>query len=186
MKYPPAALTPFLAALLCIRRRMRILREQRQPKGLDQLSAHASIACGLLNSLLALFSAPVLYFQWLAHSSAKTPGVWGIPDGSTGYSGCVSLCDTSAFSAPQRYHLQWFGSLLCFHNLTNPSFPRIDKYAPPFHKVTNPSSCKLFLFTSIQNPGVSPYSDSKAFSVPSVPLWQNLLGPSRAIVSHTL
>ena len=185
MKYPPAALTPFLATLLC-RRRMHIPSEQREPKGLDQLSARTTIACALLNSLLALFSAPVLYFQRLAHSSAKTPGVWGIPDGSTGYSGCVSLCDTSAFSAPQRYHLQWFGSLLCFHNLTNPSFPRIDKYAPPFHKVTNPSSCKLFLFTSIQNPGVSPYSDSKAFSVPSVPLWQNLLGPSRAIVSHTL
>src|SRR5258708_38764379 len=185
MKYAANHLTPFPATLLCIRRRMRILSEQREPKDLDQLSAHTSIACALLNSLLALFSAPVLYFQWLAHSSAKTPGVWGIPDGSTGYSGCVSLCDTSAFSAPQRYHLQWFGSLLCFHNLTNPSFPRIDKYAPPFHKVTNPSSCKLFLFTSIQNPGVSPYSDSKALSVPSVPLWQNLLGPSRAIVSHS-
>src|SRR5258708_1719336 len=185
MKYPPAALTPFLASLLCIRRRMHILSEQREPKDLDQLSAHTSIACALLNSLASLFPLALVCFQSFADSFGKTPGVWGIPDGSTGYSGCVSLCDTSAFSAPQRYHLQWFGSLLCFHNLTNPSFPGIDKYAPPFHKVTNPSSCKLFLFTSIQNPGVSPYSDSKAFSAPSVPLWQNLLGPSRAIVSHT-
>ena len=75
MKYPASPLTPFLATLPCIRRRMRILREQRQPKGLDQLSAHTSIACALLNSLLALFSAPVLSFQWLAHSFAKTPGV---------------------------------------------------------------------------------------------------------------
>jgi hypothetical protein len=78
MKYPPASLTPFLAALLCIRRKMHILSEPSEPKH-DQPSARASIACALLNSLVALFSAPVLSFQWLAHSLTKTPGGWGIP-----------------------------------------------------------------------------------------------------------
>jgi hypothetical protein len=74
MKYPPASLTPFLATLLCIRRKMHILSEPSEPKH-DQPSARASIACALLNSLVALFSAPVLSFQWLAHSFAETPGV---------------------------------------------------------------------------------------------------------------
>jgi len=73
MKYPPAPLTPFFASLLCIRRRTHILSEPREPED-DQLTTAASIACALLNSLVALFSAPVLYFQWLAASFHKTPG----------------------------------------------------------------------------------------------------------------
>src|SRR5260370_23055379 len=117
MKYPASHLTPFLATLLQEPRHP--FRCQLLPSRTGQgLSAGASSACALLNSLVALFSTPILCFQRLAHSFAKTPGGWGIPDGSAGYSGWVSLCDTSAFSAPLPYHLQWFGALLCFHNLT--------------------------------------------------------------------
>src|SRR6266849_9570503 len=75
MKYSPAPLTPFLAALLCIRRRMHILSEQREPKDLDQLSSHTPIACALLNSLASLFAPALVCFQSFADSFAKTPGV---------------------------------------------------------------------------------------------------------------
>jgi hypothetical protein len=136
------------------------------PLSLADLSHNSSSKCQPANSLRALvYPEPRREISWLSFCisrplfsmacglfSQNTRG-GGIPDGSAGYSGCASLCGTSAFSAPQRYHLQWFGSLLCFHNLTNPSFSRIDKYVPPFHKVTDPSRHKLFLFTSIQNPG---------------------------------
>jgi hypothetical protein len=179
MKYPPAPLTPFFASLLSIRRRTHILSEPREPKDLNQLSASTTTACRLFalslqrfRPLTCLFSIACSLFckntggggisvRWVDswRESTRTPGAG---DGSAGYSGWVSLCGTSAISAPLypelrgvRYHLQWFGSLLCFHNLTNPSVSRIDKYVPPFHKVTNPSPRKLFLFTSIQNPRVS-------------------------------
>jgi len=179
MKYPPASLTPFFASLPSIRRRMHILSEPREPKDLNQLSANATTACSLFalslqrfRPLACLFSTACSLFskntrgggipvRWVdsRRESTKTPDAG---DGSAGYSGWGSLCDTSAFSAPLypelrgvRYHLQAFGSLLSFHNLTNPSVSRIDKYVPPFHKVTNPSPHNLFLFTSIQNPGVS-------------------------------
>jgi hypothetical protein len=179
MKYPPAPLTPFLVSLLCIRQRTHILSEQREPEDLNQLSARTTTPCRLFalslqrfRPLACLFSTACSLFckntrgggisvRWVdsRQESTKTPDAG---DGSAGHSGSVSLCDTSAFSAPlypelrgARYHLQAFGSLLCFHNLTNPSFSRIDKYVPPFHKVTNPSPRNLFLFTSIQNPRVS-------------------------------
>jgi hypothetical protein len=178
MKYPPAPLTPFLASLLCIRRRTHVLSEQRDPKDLNQLSASTTTACSLFalslqrfRPLACLFSIACSLFcnnwgggipvRWVdfRRESTKTPDSG---DGSAGYSGWVSLCDTPAFSAPLYPELRGvgiimeaFGSLLCFHNLTNPSFPRIDKYVPPFHKLTNPSSRNLFLFTSIQNPRVS-------------------------------
>src|SRR5260370_19217665 len=77
MKYRLAALTPFLATLLCIRRRMHILSEQREPKDLDQLSAHTSIACALLNSLASLFPLALVCFQSFADSFGKTPGGGG-------------------------------------------------------------------------------------------------------------
>src|SRR5712692_7577576 len=64
MKYPPAALTPFLAALP--QKLPHPFRCQLLPSRATQgLSAGASMACALLNSLLALFSAPSLCFQWL-------------------------------------------------------------------------------------------------------------------------
>jgi len=76
MKYPPALLTPFLAALphkATISFRSRSLISQQG----TPLSAHASIACSLLNSLASLFATPSLYFQSFADSFAKTPGVGG-------------------------------------------------------------------------------------------------------------
>jgi len=73
MKYPPAPLTPFLAALPQNPRHP--FRFQLLPSRTAQgLSAAPSIACALLNSLVALFATPVLYFQWLAASFRKTPG----------------------------------------------------------------------------------------------------------------
>src|SRR5713226_6434763 len=147
MKYPPAPLTPFTAALP--QKPRHPFRCQLQPSRRAQgLSAAPSLACALLNSLVALFSAPVLYFQRLAHSFARTPGVWGIPNvlRDTGV-GTLSL-------ATRHSPLVTF-LVVSFHALTNPSFCGIDKYAPPFHAVTNPSPRKPFLFTSIQNARVS-------------------------------
>jgi len=75
--------------------------------------------------------------------------------GGVGY-----LCDISAPSAPARssggplrYHLP-FLSPLYFHQLTNPSSSRIDLQHLCFHSFTNPFFRNLFVFTSIQNPGV--------------------------------
>jgi hypothetical protein len=77
MKYPPALLTPFLAALpskapISFHYRS-LISHQGTP-----LSAYASIACSLLNSLASLFATPFLYFQSFADSFVKTGGV-GVP-----------------------------------------------------------------------------------------------------------
>ena len=45
-------------------------------------------------------------------------------------------------------------SPLYFHQLTNPSSSRIDLQHLCFHSFTNPFFRNLFVFTSIQNPGV--------------------------------
>jgi hypothetical protein len=76
MKYPPTLLTPFLAALpskapISFRSRS-LISQQGTP-----LSAHASIACSLLNSLASLFATPSLYFQSFEDSFVKTPGGGG-------------------------------------------------------------------------------------------------------------
>jgi hypothetical protein len=55
MKYPPAPLTPFFASLPCIRRRMHILSEPREPKDLNQLSANTTTACSLFALSLQRF-----------------------------------------------------------------------------------------------------------------------------------
>ena len=47
-----------------------------------------------------------------------------------------------------------FLSPLYFHPLTNPSSSRIDLQHLCFHSFTNPFFRNLFVFTSIQNPGV--------------------------------
>src|SRR5216684_3499050 len=49
-----------------------------------------------------------------------------------------------------------FWSLLCFHNLTNPSSRVLDLVSPCFHALTNPFSRNPFIFTSIQNHRVCP------------------------------
>src|SRR5882757_2922962 len=107
MKYPPTPLTPFFASPPRIGRRTHIPNEQHELKD-HQPTLSVSIACRLLNSLASLFSTPFLCFQSLAASFRKTPGVWGT----------VSLCDTSAVSAPARrggslrYHLQFLSRSL--------------------------------------------------------------------------
>src|SRR6266849_1737444 len=73
MKYPPAPLTPFFTSLP-LTRPHRFLRHARPSRTAQVLSAAASIACALLNSLASLFAAAVLYFQSLAHSFAEHPG----------------------------------------------------------------------------------------------------------------
>ena len=55
MKYPPVPLTPFVASLLRIRRRMHILSEPREPKDLNQLSASTTTACSLFGLSLQRF-----------------------------------------------------------------------------------------------------------------------------------
>src|SRR5882724_3237743 len=120
MKYPPAPLTPFLASPLSIPRRTHIPNEQRELKD-HQPTLSASIACRPLNSLASLFSTPFLYFQSLAASFRKTPGVGG----------AVFLCSASAFSAPARrggflrYHLQFLSQSL---------FSRTYELPPPRHR----------------------------------------------------
>ena len=120
MKYPPAPLTPFLASPPRIRRRTHIPNEQREPKD-HQPTLSASIACRLLNSLASLFSTPFLYFQSLAASFRKTPGVWGT----------VFLCGASAFSAPARH-----GGSLRYHAqfLNRSLFSRTYELPPPHHR----------------------------------------------------
>jgi len=50
---------------------------------------------------------------------------------------------------PQR---AMFLSLVCFHNVANPSDCVVDLVSLYFHRLTNPFSRNLFIFTSIQNP----------------------------------
>ena len=73
MKYLPAPLTPFFLSLP-LKHPHCFLRHARPSRTSQVLSAGASIACALLNSLASLFAAAVLYFQSFAHSFAKYPG----------------------------------------------------------------------------------------------------------------
>jgi hypothetical protein len=101
-----------------------------------------------------------LFLSW--RSFRRSPRLFSIACGlflqNTG--GVGYLCDISAPSAPARssggplrYHLP-FLSPLYFHQLTNPSSSRIDLQHLCFHSFTNPFFRNLFVFTSIQNPGV--------------------------------
>ncbi len=140
MKYPPAPLTPFLAALLCIRRRAHIPSEQREPKDLNQLSASTTTACSLFALSLLRFRPSACLFSTAYSLFCKNTRGGGIPDGSAGHQQFASTSFPGFASASS-----------CFQRLANPSFGLIDKYAPPFHTVTNPFSRNPFLFTSIQN-----------------------------------
>src|ERR1700730_1440499 len=62
-----------------------------------------SLTCGLFISLCALFRTPILCFQSLAHSFAKTPGVGTLVPLNI-------LCPSAAIR---------FLRALCFHTLTN-------------------------------------------------------------------
>ena len=74
MKYPTSPLTPFFAALPQ-NSLHRLLAHSRVSRTAQALSDRVSMACALLNSLVALFLTPVVCFQELARSFAKTPGV---------------------------------------------------------------------------------------------------------------
>ena len=80
MKYPPAPLTPFLASLLCIRRRTHILSEQREPKDLNQLSASTAIACSLFCKNTRGGGIPV---RWMDSRRESTKP----PDAGDGFAG---------------------------------------------------------------------------------------------------
>jgi hypothetical protein len=152
MKYPPAPLTPFLAALLCIRRRIHILSEP-EPKGLDRLTPSTSVACSLLKSLASLFPPRFLYFQSLAVSFRKTPG-------RVGY--CVPLRRLRALRACPLWRVSALSfavleSVLVFKNL---------QVAP-----STPSICIPRVFMHLQ----IPFSATRVFSQtsalpPSFPL----------------
>ena len=142
MKYPPAPLTPFLAALpqkapISFRSRS-LISQQGTP-----LSAHASIACSLLNSLASLFATPSLYFQSFADSFVKTPG------------GGVPCANFPPLVYPERSSRGATPFLLAFvfKNLQIPPSISSINMPPPFQTVTNPSPRKLFRFTFIQIPG---------------------------------
>jgi hypothetical protein len=111
MKYPPGALTPFLASLLCIRRSARIPSEQREPKDLNQLSGGTATACSLFALSLQRFRPLACLFSTACSLFCKNTRGGGIPvrfvdsrrestktpdarDRSASYSGRVSLCDT--------------------------------------------------------------------------------------------
>jgi hypothetical protein len=129
MKYPPAPLTPFLAALLCIRRRMHTLNEQRELKGFDPLTLSTSISCALLNSLASLFASPLVCYQSFAASFFKTPG-WGYsatPPRSPRLAAVAGLCIIIAV----------VGSVPRFQELTSCSLPPIDLHPARFHALMN-------------------------------------------------
>jgi hypothetical protein len=164
MKYPPAPLTPFLASPLedPVRPSLFYLLTSRGPVA---LSACASIACRLWNSLSTPFSTPLVCFQSLAASFCKTPG-WG-----TLRNLCV-LC-VSALS------FRVVASVPCFQELTNCPLQPIDFHPTRFHRLTNCFFSNSPVFTNIcvalcylpQPPKifVSHRLHSEAFYVP---LWQ--------------
>ena len=141
MKYPASPLTSFLAVL-----------SQNPPHGYRRnsptartaqaLSDRASMACALLNSLVALFSFAVVCFQELAHSFAKTPAVrWGVPLRNLRVL-CASALPFAVVTSVPR-----------FQELTSCSLHLIDLHPPRFHAFTNCFFRKPFLFTSIQIAG---------------------------------
>ena len=105
MKYPPAPLTPFLAALPQ-NPPHRFRPHSLVPRTAKALSAHSSIACALFELSCRSFFNAALCFQSLAHSFAK-------------HRGGVLFCDTSALSTslyPEprgvRYRCsRWIGPL---------------------------------------------------------------------------
>jgi hypothetical protein len=169
MKYPPALLTPFLAALPqkapisfhC----SSLISHQGTP-----LSAHTSIACSLLNSLAALFATPVLCFQSFADSFAKTGG----------YGGTLRLSPCSFIPSALREGQLHFCPAFVFKNLQIPlracpptplfifSHLRIPWRANPF--VSHPyktAGCAVLGRIS-GAPGCHPLKGFSVLSVPSV------------------
>jgi len=88
------------------------------------VSPHVSVICGLFNSLCALFTTRAVYFQQLADSFCKTPGV-GVPmrnpalESASSRSLFSSLRVGSAPSVSWHYHLLSILPALCLHNDTD-------------------------------------------------------------------
>jgi len=112
-------------------------------RGAPCLSSKSRVLTLLRTLFLSLHS-----FRRSPHLFSTACGLFLQNTGGMGY-----LCDISAPSAPLHYHLP-FLSPLYFHQLTNPSSSRIDLQHLCFHSFTNPFFRNLFVFTSIQNPGV--------------------------------
>jgi hypothetical protein len=80
---PNRPLTPLSTAFTQIHRGVRYQCDSPLVDSLDALCASLanpffSDSCALLNSLVAPFATPILCFQQLTRSFAKTPG-WGVP-----------------------------------------------------------------------------------------------------------
>ncbi len=139
MKYPPAPLTPFLASPPRIRRRTQILNDQRELKDY-QPTLSASIACRLLNSLASLFSTPFLYFQSLAASFVKIPGV-GVPRGFSSLFTGSAVREGQLNFCPLVFS-RTYESLFAAHRSASPAFSYSYKSLFPqllsFHIYTKP------------------------------------------------
>jgi hypothetical protein len=78
MKYAPALLTPFVASLLCIRRRTHIRIEHREPKDLNQLSVNTTTACSLFALSLRRFRPLACLFSTACSLFSKNTRGGGI------------------------------------------------------------------------------------------------------------
>jgi|ERR1700719_2665740 len=155
MKYPPALLTAFLAALpqkapISFGSRS-LISQQGTP-----LSADAAIACSLLNSLACLFATPLLCFQSLAASFAKIGGMGVL---------CAFLAARLLPSALREGQLHF-----CSH-LFSRTYKSLPAPCPPtplfiFSHLRIPWRASPFFSHRYKLPGCHPL---KAFSVLSVP-----------------
>jgi hypothetical protein len=118
--YAESPPNPFIYRIYANRRGVEVPTRQLSTR----LSRRTLRLCGkyilfiLLRALSVLFATPILYFQQLARSFAKTPGVGG----------------TSRHSLWPHVSMATDFFVLCFHNDTNPLFPQV----PCFHIHTKP------------------------------------------------
>ena len=161
MKYPPAPLTPFLAALPQNARPSlrchRLVAKTRKPR-----SSVSSTACPLLNSPAPLLATPPLSFQSLTASFLKTPGV-GLPSRKPGERQRPSRFPrltshqtpvTALCLSPVLNNLQIPPA---HHRPASPPFSRTYKSLFPqtlsFHIDTNPRGCAPLPAEKCARPG---------------------------------
>lgn len=148
MKYSASPLTPFFAALPrnapVSLRCHRLVTETGKPR-----SSISSIACTLLNSLAAFFATPLLCFQSLANSFAKTPGV-GVPR--------MVLRDSARIFLLTTHHSPLF-PVFSYQQLTSCASPSIYQHVPLFMHLRIPFSANSFFSHRYKLPWVSPMTD---------------------------